>query len=133
MICTFITRMIGVNILHFSYFASATEAIITLPIIEPGTTGEELINNGSAYLVSGFYAIISGSCVDSGLVGCCEDGGCRITAENTSCYCDATCYKEEDCCYDISLLNCTETISKLVQCKLHMFVCIDNTGVCLCL
>ena len=59
-----------------------------------------------------FYNIISGSCVDAGYVGCCEDEGCHITADNTSCYCDANCYRKIDCCYDISLLNCTETISK---------------------
>ena len=57
-----------------------------------------------------FCGIIVDSCVDAGIVECCDH--CTGSGGNSSCFCDAICYTEEDCCYDISLLNCTEAISK---------------------
>ena len=47
----------------------------------------------------------------SGYSECCTEGKCDGTTESTPfgfCYCDALCHNLNDCCDDISAINCTK-------------------------
>ena len=46
--------------------------------------------------------------MDAGFDGCCTDGNCKTVEEIPffSCFCDALCYRFDDCCDDIALISC---------------------------
>ena len=49
------------------------------------------------------------SCINGGYTECCTKDDCRVFAPKSSlfCFCDSLCFSFNDCCDDISLINCT--------------------------
>ena len=47
-------------------------------------------------------------CADAGFTSCCTDSNCEMSTEShpVTCFCDATCYKYNDCCSDIADIGC---------------------------
>ena len=61
------------------------------------------------------------SCVDGGYTECCAEDECKGYSPDliTPCYCDRTCFIFDDCCADISLINCIEKNGKLTKIYLY--------------
>ena len=53
------------------------------------------------------------TCADAGITECCTGGNCNSAPLHPfSCFCDALCYKYDDCCEDAGLIGCREENGK---------------------
>ena len=60
-------------------------------------------------LDSDMTSCVPGSCVAAGYSGCCMEGDCHGSLQDltSSCFCDEACHQFNDCCDDITEINCT--------------------------
>ncbi|XP_019854098.1 PREDICTED: neurotrypsin-like [Amphimedon queenslandica] len=55
---------------------------------------------------------LESSCVSAGFTSCCNtstSSSCRGTGGNSTCYCDQSCYINNDCCPDINQTSCVQS------------------------
>jgi hypothetical protein len=68
-------------------------------------------------------------CADAGFTSCCTDGNCEMSTEShpVTCFCDATCYKYDDCCSDIADIGCLPN-SDVGVCGVLEYITLGNTA-----
>ena len=79
-----------------------------------------LLFQANHIMISWSISFNAGSCVAAGYSGCCTEEDCVgfLTNLISSCFCDEECYKFNDCCDDITEINCTQDNGKYMYVRI---------------